>query len=59
MKFLVGLGPHMGLTFVSRMYGGRASDKHITLESEELIDNLRQVLLILLINIYTSNESHV
>ena len=43
MKFLIGLGPHMGLTYVSRMFGGCASDKHITMQSTDLIDNLRYV----------------
>ena len=31
----------MGLTYVSRMFGGCASDKHITMQSKDLIDNLR------------------
>jgi hypothetical protein len=34
-------GPlQMGITYVSRMYGGRASDKVITSESEDLLQNL-------------------
>jgi hypothetical protein len=32
-KFLVGVSPQMGITYVSRMYGGRASDKFITSDS--------------------------
>ena len=30
----------MGITYVSRMYGGRASDKFITSDSEDLLQNL-------------------
>ena len=39
-KFLVGVSPQMGITYVSRMYGGRASDKFITSDSEDLLQNL-------------------
>lgn len=30
----------MGITYISRMYGGRASDKFITSDSEDLLYNL-------------------
>ena len=30
----------MGITYVSRMYGGRASDKYITSNSTDLLENL-------------------
>lgn len=39
-KFLVGISPQMGITYISRMYGGRASDKFIKSESEDLLNNL-------------------
>jgi hypothetical protein len=39
-KFLVGVSPQMGITYVSRMYGGRASDKCITSDAEDLLLNL-------------------
>lgn len=39
-KFLVGISPQMGITYVSRMYGGRASDKFITGDSKNLLKNL-------------------
>ena len=32
----------MGVTYVSRMYGGRASDKFITTDSADLLLNLEQ-----------------
>ena len=32
----------MGVTYVSRMYGGRASDKFITTDSADLLLNLAQ-----------------
>ena len=40
-KWLVGISPQMGVIFVSRMYGGRASDKFITLNSNEFVDSLK------------------
>ena len=39
-KFLIGISPNMGITYVSRMYGGRASDKFITTDSSDLLQNL-------------------
>ncbi|XP_065301438.1 uncharacterized protein [Dermacentor albipictus] len=33
LKFLIGILPNGAVTFVSKAYGGRASDTHITLES--------------------------
>ncbi|CAG2235089.1 unnamed protein product [Mytilus edulis] len=39
-KFLIGVSPQMGRTYVSRMYGGRASDKFITCDSVDLLHNL-------------------
>ncbi|XP_069122148.1 uncharacterized protein [Argopecten irradians] len=41
-KFLVGISPQMGVTYVSKMYGGRASDKFITSDSENLLHNLEE-----------------
>ena len=41
-KFLIGISPQMGVTYVSRMYGGRASDKFITTDSADLLMNLEQ-----------------
>ena len=41
VKFMIGLGPHMGVTYVSKMFGGRASDRHVTRESRDLLHNLR------------------
>jgi hypothetical protein len=39
-KFLVGVSPQMGITYVSTMHGGRASDKFITSDAEDLLLNL-------------------
>ncbi|KAK6196412.1 hypothetical protein SNE40_001643 [Patella caerulea] len=39
-KFLVGISPQLGITYVSRAYGGRASDKHITSDSADLLQRL-------------------
>lgn len=39
-KFLVGISPQMGITYVSKMYGGRASDKFITSDCADLLQNL-------------------
>ena len=59
-KFLIGFGPHMGLTYVSKMYGGRASDRHITRESRDLINHMRYLFLLfdypLFINILLFQE---
>lgn len=41
-KFLVGISPQMGITYISKMYGGRASDKFITSDSSNLLLNLEQ-----------------
>ena len=40
---MIGLGPHMGVTYVSKMFGGRASDCHVTRESRDLSHNLRYI----------------
>ena len=39
-KFLIGISPKMGITYVSRMYSGRASDKFITTDSSDLLQSL-------------------
>ena len=41
-KFLIGVGPQMGITYVSQMYGGRASDKYITGHSSDLLSALQE-----------------
>ena len=40
-KYLVGISPHPAVVYVSRAWGGRASDKHITSHSQDLIDALK------------------
>ena len=40
IKFLVGMSPHLFVNYVSSAWGGRASDKHITLASQALLDGL-------------------
>ena len=40
VKFLVGLSPNLAVNYVSRAWGVRASDKHITMNSEEFIEGL-------------------
>ena len=40
IKFMVGLSPNMTVNYVSFAYGGRASDKHITLDSSSMLENL-------------------
>ena len=40
-KYLVGTSPHPAVVYVSRAWGGRASDKHITGHSQDLIDALK------------------
>ncbi|KAL4233736.1 hypothetical protein ACF0H5_008416 [Mactra antiquata] len=40
VKFLVGLSPNLAVNFVSKAWGGRTTDKHITLESDSLINGL-------------------
>ncbi|KAL4227178.1 hypothetical protein ACF0H5_015151 [Mactra antiquata] len=42
VKFLVGLSPCLAVNYVSQAWGGRASDKHITMESEGLINGLQE-----------------
>lgn len=37
VKFLVGINTYGAVTYVSEMYGGRASDKFITQESDDLL----------------------
>lgn len=39
-KYMVGLSPQLFVNYISPGYGGRASDKHITLESNDLLDAL-------------------
>lgn len=40
VKFLVGMNAGGAITYISKMYGGRSSDKFITNESEDLLDSL-------------------
>ena len=40
VKFLVGMSPQLYINYVSKAWGGRASDKHITLHSKSLLDGL-------------------
>ena len=40
VKFAVSLGPNLCVNYVSKAYGGRASDKFITMNSQDLLDAL-------------------
>jgi hypothetical protein len=40
VKFLVGLSPNLAVNYVSKAWGGRSSDKHITLNSDTLMNGL-------------------
>ena len=41
MKFLVAIAPNGSIAYVSRVWGGRAPDKHITGESELFTEKLK------------------
>ncbi|XP_064646828.1 uncharacterized protein LOC135499803 [Lineus longissimus] len=41
VKFLVGLSPNLTINYVSEAHGGRATDNHITMSSQELLDGLQ------------------
>lgn len=40
-KYLVGISPHPAVVYVSKAWGGRASDKRITETSADLLDKLK------------------
>lgn len=40
-KYLVGISPHPAVVYVSKAWGGRASDKRITQTSADLLDKLK------------------
>ena len=40
-KYLVGISPHPAVVYVSKAWGGRASDKRITQTSTDLLDKLK------------------
>jgi len=40
IKFLVGMSPQLYINYISKAWGGRASDKHITLHSNALLSGL-------------------
>ena len=42
VKFGVGMSPNLGVTFVSAAYGGHTSDTHITMQSTNLLENLKR-----------------
>ena len=41
VKFLVGMSPNLGVTYVSKGWGGRASDTHITINSDNLLESMK------------------
>ena len=42
IKFLVGMSPNLGVTYVSKGWGGRASDTYITINSDVFLENLKE-----------------
>ncbi|XP_028410619.1 uncharacterized protein LOC114533309 [Dendronephthya gigantea] len=41
-KFLVGIDTHAAVVYVSRAWGGRTSDKHITSNCNDLLDSMKE-----------------
>ena len=55
LKFLVGIAPSGYITFLSDSYGGRASDKHIVLDSG-FLDLLERMTMLWQTEVFKSRE---